>query len=83
MYNFKPGAHFPYFANVHSLNLTHLTEEGEGPAVELPLLVACLSARRLGERVNHLVRVDQVLTADREGERAAEALGRCERNTIG
>ena len=68
---------------IESYYITHLTEEGEGPAVELPLLVAGLSARRLGERVNHLVRVDQVLAADRQGERAAEALGRCERNTIG
>ena len=51
----------------------YLAEEGVRPAVEVPLLRARLAARGLGEGVQHLVRVDQVLVVDRRGKLAAGA----------
>ena len=46
---------------------THLAEEGVRPTVEVPLLGARLSASRLGEGVEDLVGVDQILVPDRIG----------------
>ena len=50
-----------------AVDLPHLAQEGIGPALELPLLRARLPARGLGEGVQHLVSVDQVLVADGRG----------------
>ena len=53
--------------------VAYLAEEGVGSAVEVPLLRAGLLARGLGEGVQHLVRVDQVLVVDRRREVAPGA----------
>ena len=53
--------------------VAYLAEEGVGSAVKVPLLRAGLLARGLGEGVQDLVRVDQVLVVDRRREVAPGA----------
>ena len=53
--------------------VAYLAEEGVGSAVEVPLLRASLLAGGLGEGVQDLVRVDQVLVVDRRREVAPGA----------